>query len=440
MIGRAAAGTTGFIHELRWDDVPAEVAGRVSLLLADLAAVCVAGRPAPASLMAADHTAAVYPGDEAVALLDGRRTGAVGAAWANGVLANVLDMDDGHRLTKGHPGAVVIPAALAAAQLADAGPEELALAVLVGYEIAVRAGVALHGRDPSYHASGAWGSLGAAAAAARLLDLDEAQTGHALGLAEYHAPIAPIMRSVAEPQMTKDACAWGAALGVESALLAARGFTSLRPEYLEADCADLGSSWRVSELYVKAYPCCRWTQGAIRAAIEATGGRPLSPDEVDAVTIRTFAAADALARVVPTTTEEAQYSLVWPVATVIARGGFTVADVLGPWDEPELEVLADKTEVVVDPDMTAAFPERRLTAVEVRLRGGEPLAAGPLEALGEPGDPAWETVVRNKVTALVDPARDLAAELPAGGVRSWTERDLLAFACRAVWDATPGRG
>jgi 2-methylcitrate dehydratase PrpD len=433
VIGRAAAGTTGFIRELSWDDVPAEVAGRVSLLLADLAAVCVAGRPAPASLMAADHAAAVYPGDDAVALLDGRRTGAVGAAWANGVLANVLDMDDGHRLTKGHPGAVVIPAALAAAQLADAAPEELALAVLVGYEVAVRAGVALHGRDSSYHASGAWGSLGAAAAAARLLDLDEAQTGHALGLAEYHAPIAPIMRSVAEPQMTKDACAWGAALGVESALLAARGFTSLRPEYLDAAHGDLGSSWRVSELYVKAYPCCRWTQGAIRAALEATGGRPLTPDEVEGVTIRTFAAAGALARVVPTTTEEAQYSLVWPVATVLARGGFTVADVLGPWDEPELEALAEATEVVVDPVMTAAFPERRLTAVEVRLRGGKRLAAGPLEARGEPGGPDWEAVVRDKVTALVEPARDLAAELPPGGVRGWTERELLAFACRAVY-------
>ena len=51
---------------------------------------------------------------------DGRRLSASGAAWANGVLANVLDFDDGHRLTKGHPGAVVIPAALAAAQRADA--------------------------------------------------------------------------------------------------------------------------------------------------------------------------------------------------------------------------------------------------------------------------------------------------------------------------------
>lgn len=432
MIGRAAAGT-GFIRELEWEDVPGEVAERVSLLLADFAAVCVAGRPAPASLLAADHAAAVYPGGDAVALLDGRRIGAVGAAWANGVLANALDLDDGHRLTKGHPGAVVIPAALAAAQLADAGPEELALAVLVGYEIAVRAGVALHGRDPSYHASGAWGSLGAAAATARLLGLDEGQIRHALGLAEYHAPIAPIMRSVAEPQMTKDACAWGAALGVESALLAARGFTSLRPEYLEAADGDLGPSWRVSELYVKAYPCCRWTQGAIRAALEATGGRPLSADDVDGVTIRTFAAAEALARVVPTTTEEAQYSLVWPVATVLARGGFTVSDVLGPWNVPALEALADRTEVVVDPGLTAAFPERRLTAVEVRLRGGQRLSTGPLEARGESDDPEWETVVCDKVTALVDPARDLAPELPAGGLRSWTERELLAFACRAVY-------
>jgi 2-methylcitrate dehydratase PrpD len=241
------------------------------------------------------------------------------------------------------------------------------------------------------------------------------------------------MRSVAEPQMTKDACAWGAALGVESALLAARGFTSLRPEYLEADCGDLGSSWRVHELYVKAYPCCRWTQGAIRAALDAAGGRPLPPSEVEAVTIRTFAAAAALARVVPTTTEEAQYSLVWPVATVLARGGFSVADALGPWDAPELEALAALTEVVVDPDLTDAFPDRRLTAVEVRMRDGEVLSAGPLEARGEPGDADWEAVVRDKVTALVDPERDLAAELPAGSVRGWSERELLAFACRAVY-------
>ena len=105
--------------------------------------------------------------------------------------------------------------------------DQLLEAVVVGYEVAIRAGIALHARDPAYHASGAWGAVGAAAAAARLL-VSTGATISALGLAEYHAPIAPMMRSCAEPEMTKDACAWGASVGVSSALLAARGFTSVR--------------------------------------------------------------------------------------------------------------------------------------------------------------------------------------------------------------------
>ena len=426
-----ASTPTAFIRELSREGVPATVRNRAALLFADFAAVCIAGRPAPASRIAADHASTVYPGDDAVALLDGRRTGAVGAAWANGVLANVLDLDDGHRLTKGHPGAVVIPAAMAAAQLTDADPEDLALAIIVGYEIAIRAGIALHERDPSYHASGAWGALGAAAAAGRLLELGELELEHALGLAEYHAPIAPIMRSVAEPEMTKDACAWGARLGVEATLLAARGFTSVRPEFLAEELDGLGSSWLLEDLYVKAYPCCRWTQGAIRAALQAGGGRPLEPSEVDRVVIRTFAAADELARVTPTTTEQAQYSLVWPVATVLARADFTVTDVLGPWDDPHLDALATRTEVVVDPDLTAAFPARRLTGVEVFLRDGTRLAADACEARGEPEDPGWEELVHQKVANLVA-ADDLAGDLPTTGLRAWSERDLVSLACDPV--------
>jgi 2-methylcitrate dehydratase PrpD len=424
----AADAQIGFVAELRWADVPARVRERVAFLLADLASVCVAGRPAPAARMAAEYASLVHPGDAATVLYDGRRVGAVGAAWANGVLANVLDLDDGHRLTKGHPGAVIVPAAMAAAQHVDATADDFLAAVVVGYEIAIRAGIALHARDDSYHASGAWGGLGAAAAAARLLGLSPEQTGHAIGLAEYHAPIAPIMRSVAEPAMTKDACAWGAAAGVSSALMAAGGFTSVASEYLTASDDDLGARWRLEELYVKAYPCCRWSQGAIRAAILAAGGRAFAPEEVERVVIRTFAAADGLAKAVPTNTEEAQYSLVWPVATVLARGDFTVADALGGWDDPDIAALAGRTDVHVDPDLTAAFPARRLTAVDVLLRTGDRLSAGPLEALGEPDDPAWPDVVAGKVATLIDPLRDLT-DPPSTGMRAFGASELLGLAC-----------
>jgi 2-methylcitrate dehydratase PrpD len=426
-----------FIRDLRWADVPGPVREHVRLLLADLAVVCVAGRPAPASALAADYASAVHPGDEATALLDGRRVGAVGAAWCNGVLANVLDYDDGHRLTKGHPGAVVIPAALAAAQLADATHEELLAAVVVGYEIAIRAGVALHARDDGYHASGAWGGLGAAAAAARLLGLDAEQTRHALGLAEYHAPIAHIMRSVAQPAMTKDACAWGASVGVSSALMAAGGFTSVDAAFLDEDAGDLGTAWRLEELYLKAYPCCRWSQGAIRAALQARGDERLAAGDVEAVTIRTFAAADALAKVLPTTTEEAQYNLVWPVATVVGTGDFTVGDVLGPWDDDDVASVMAATRVEIEPELTAAFPARRLTAVEIGLRDGRRLTAGPLEARGEPGADDWAQVVAAKVAAHVDPERDLASVVPET-LGAATPAELLAVLCDPVAPAPRG--
>ncbi len=129
-----------FSRALRLDDVPLHVRRQLARLLLDHAAVCEAGRHAPAARIAADHATEAHGGDSATALLDGRRLSAPGAAWANGVLANALDYDDGHRLTKGHPGAIVIPAALAIAEAVDATVDELFEAILVGYEVAVRAG------------------------------------------------------------------------------------------------------------------------------------------------------------------------------------------------------------------------------------------------------------------------------------------------------------
>ena len=293
---------TAFARDLRWADVPERVRRHVALLLLDLAAVTVAGRPAPASPIAADHASEAHGGDAATSLLDGRPLSAPGAAWANGVLANVLDYDDGHRLTKGHPGAIVIPAMLAMAEAVDATPTAFLEAVLVGYEVALRAGVLIHDREAQYHASASWGSLGVAVAAGRLLGLDAAALRHAVGIAEYHAPIALMPRAVADPAMTKDTCGWGGLIGITSAQLARRGFTGIDSEFMLADAQlGLGERWGVEELYLKPYPCCRWTQPAVDAALamHADGARAAL---IDRIVVRTFAAADLLSRLRPTNT------------------------------------------------------------------------------------------------------------------------------------------
>lgn len=431
---RVADQVTAFSRDLRWADVPERVRRHVALLLLDLASVAVAGRPAPASLIAADHASEAFGGAAATSLLDGRPLSAPGAAWANGVLANVLDYDDGHRLTKGHPGAIVIPAMLAMAESVDASPTAFLEAVLVGYEVALRAGVLIHDREAQYHASASWGSIGVAVAAGRLLGLDPAALRHAVGIAEYHAPIALMPRAVADPAMTKDTCGWGGMIGTTSALLAARGFTGIDSEFMLADAdLELGARWGVEELYLKPYPCCRWTQPAVDAALamHADGARA---ERIARIVVRTFAAADLLSRRRPTNTEEMQYSLVWPVATALARGAFGVDEVLGAFDDPAAIALAERTEVVIDEGFTAAFPARRRAALEIELDDGRVLSSGPIEAGGEPGSAGWEDIVGGKVRSFLAPAAPvplpIATAAPAGRVRG-LDRDglvrLLAF-------------
>lgn len=387
-----------FVLGLQWGDVPRPVRSRLELLLRDFVAVSVAGRVTPTARLAADYAAAQHPGEAATALLDGRRLGVTGAAWANGVLANALDFDDGHRLAKGHPGSNVIPAALAAAEAAGAGWEEFATAVAAGYEIAIRAAIELHERSGEYHASGAWGSLGAAAAAARLLGLDAQRTRHALGLAEFHAPLAPVLRSVGDPAMTKDACGWGAFVGVSSALLARAGFTALESG-LRA--IGLGRTWELLQVYVKEFPCCRWAHPSIAAAARLRSTLELDPADVVRVRVRTFGAAAALARELPATTEEAQYSLVWPVAAALRHGCFGVEHVLPPaFGDRETRRLASLVEIEVDPELERAFPARRLSELVVELAGGAVHTSGPTEAPGEPDDPRWEEIVETKFAEL----------------------------------------
>lgn len=403
------SGAIEFGGGLRWADVPADVRRRIDYLLADFAAVAAAGRATKTARLAADHAVAAHRGDDAALLLDERRAAAPGAAFANGVLANALDFDDGHRLVKGHPGANVIPAAFAVAELTDAPPEELLAAVAVGYEVALRAGIDLHARSTEYHASGAWGALGAAAAAARLLGLDTTRTQHAMGLAEFHAPIALVLRSVADPAMTKDACGWGAFVGVSSTLLAQSGFTAVRSAFLAGAPEDFGELWRVREVYVKEFPCCRWSHPAVAAALRLRTEID-SVEEIARVRVRTFAAAAGLAARPPRTTEEAQYSLVWPVAVALAQGVFGVEQVLEPaLDDAVALALLPLIDVVVDAELDAAFPERRLGEVTLELRGGRTVRSGPTEPPGEPDDPRWEEIVEAKLERL---AAELRAHAP----------------------------
>ncbi|HET8999432.1 MAG TPA: MmgE/PrpD family protein [bacterium] len=404
--GRLAA----FAVSLSWSDVPEAVRRRTKIALLDVLGAAIAGSRMPIAGIASDIAPKVWGGDEASILLSGRRASAAGAAFANGCLANALDIDDGYRPIKGHPGAVVFPAALAAAESLGRDGATLLAAVVAGYEVAIRAGLALHAVYADYHGSGSWGALGAAAAAGRVLGLPAERLTHALGIAEYHGPMSPIMRCVEHPAMVKDGIGWGAMAGLGAALLAGSGFTGiptvldLRPAFL----SDLGREYKIMQLYFKPHACCRWAQPPIEGVRRILERIRLAPEVVEKIRIHTFEAAMHLGPVWPRTTEEAQYSLAWPVAAALIDGRVGPEQVSGArLGDARVRALASKVEPVLSAELDGRFPAEALCEVEILMRDGTVHRSGICGAKGDPADPLTDAALRRKFHDLADPVLGL---------------------------------
>jgi 2-methylcitrate dehydratase PrpD len=170
---------------------------------------------------------------------------------------------------------------------------------------------------------------------------------------------------------------------------------------------------------VKKFPCCRWSHPAIEASLAL---RAEAVGEIGRVSVRTFAEATAIARRPPTTTEEAQYSLVWPVAVALAHGDFRVEHVLEPaLSDPSALELLSRVEIEVDPVFSSEFPSRRLASVSVETSGGRSYDSGPTEPPGEADDPHWAEIVEAKFARFAARAmeglpRALLGAYEAGGV------------------------
>jgi 2-methylcitrate dehydratase PrpD len=365
-----------FIQELAWQDLPPGVQHQTKRCLIDALGALIAGVETPPAAAVAKVAQTQFQGDEGTILVRGGKASATGVAMANGFAANALDIDDGYRLVKGHPGACTLPVILTAAELApDCSGADFLTALAIGYELGIRAGRIRHARYAVYHSSGSWGAVAGAAAAGRILGLDADTLRHALGTAEYHAPIAPMMKGIETPSMGKDSIGWGAMVAMASVLLAREGFTGVEPLFSDAPDAEwidgLGDDWMMADLYFKPYAACRWAQPAVDAALGLTSQHAIDPDTIRSIRIRTFAAACALSTAAPKNTEDAQYNIAFPVAVALLDGSVGPAQVLPPriFDR-ELTALLAKVTTELHPSYEAAFPAKTYADVIIETNDG----------------------------------------------------------------------
>jgi 2-methylcitrate dehydratase PrpD len=430
-----------FIHGLTFADLPAEAVAQAKRCLIDLIGVAASGRQTELSRIV--HNFAVSQMGASIGgarlLFDGRRASIAGAAYAGASTIDSFDAHDGHRLTKGHAGVAVLPALLAFTEQAKAMDGRAFITCLVlGYEIAIRAGMALHATARDYHTSGAWNALGCAAIGARILGLDEQATRHALGAAEYHGPRSQMMRCIDHPTMVKDGSGWGALAGVSAACLAADGFTGAPAVLIEGEAEapfwrDLGASWETAAHYFKPYPVCRWAQPAMDATVALMERHRVDRSSIAEIEISTFAEAVRLGVRLPHTTEEAQYAIGFPVAAIVARGALGAAELsdAGLGDSSIRAMLA-RIRLVEEPGFSSRFPAERLAAVALTLRDGTRLCSAPTSARGDPESALADDEILRKFRQF---AGALASERVAAIERCVATLDGEADVLRALNEA-----
>ncbi len=382
---------TRFVIDTRWRDLPEDVRRQAKMCLLDSLGVTLAGTLTRVSHITANYAARTWPGDGATILLHGRRSSPVGAAFANGWSANAVDSDDIVRYA-GHAGGQIFPVALALAEAGGMDGPRLLSALVVGYEVAHRVGRCWHDAHEVYQSEGAWGSVACAATAAHLMALEPEQVMHALGIAEYHAPNAPMMVDIDRPAMVKHAMGWGTMNGVISAELAAEGFTGT-PSILILEpyrewVSDIGQNYIMVDGLTrkrKGFACCAWTHGAAEGAKRLADQHGIPVEEIAKIQVETFHEGWRLGTKLPTTTEEAQFNMAWPVAAMLLDGEVGPQQTLEHrLQDPEMRGLARKVEVIESEELNtlaALFEKgdrrgRWASRVTLVLEGGQAFRSG----------------------------------------------------------------
>jgi 2-methylcitrate dehydratase PrpD len=433
-----------FILTTQYDRLPGEVIQQAKRCLLDMIAVTLAGTLTRSGAVARDLVCEMGGTPEATVAGLESKVPVAAAVFANTTLASSLDFDDGYRLVKGHPGAFVIPAALALAERDRRSGKDFIAAAVTGYEIGIRAGIITHASYHHYHSSGSWGGIGTFAAIAQVLGLDRKQILNGLGIAEFHGAIAPALRHAESPSMLKGAAGWGAYSGAWAALLAKKGYTGIPSLFGFEEHQDivrsLGREFRIRDVYFKPYTCCRWAQPSIDGTLKILAANPVDTRSISKILVRTFSEASKLSMRRPETSEQAQYSIPYVIACAIADGEVGPRQVCEDrLTDPATLSISDKVQIDLEPAAQSRFPQQCLARVLIETECGT-YDSGLMGARGDPDQPLSDDELKKKFVSatrgVISESQGLALLKKVECLEAIMDMGEIARALRATREGT----
>ena len=359
------------------------------------------------------------------------------AALLNGVASHTIEFDDIFRDAVYHPGCPVIAAALAAAQAREVDGDTLLRAIIVGYEVSTRIGVAV---QPSHyrfwHTTGTIGTFGAAAAVATILKLDRKQFADAIGTAGTFA--AALQQAFRSETQTKPLHAGHAAeAGALAAMGAAEGVTgahdilegpagfgaamSVEPNWASATDG-LGSRYNITAMTFKNHGCCGHSFAPIDAALVLKKEHGFTPDDIEKINICTYkASVDITGRWNVDTAFDGRFSTPYTVASAMVHGSVRLDSVTPErLTDRNVHALMQRVTMEIDPQCEAAFPGRRSANVSISLKDGRQFEHYQPTRKGDPDMPLSDLELTEKYYELTTP---VIGKPPADKLLS------------AIWDA-----
>jgi len=425
-----------FLSAIRFEQIPAPVIARTEELFLDWFASALAGKDARPTRVMEKFAETMGPRDgDSEILVSRKKTSPLFAALINGAASHFVEQDDLHNSSVLHPGTVVFPAVLAAAQSTRASGREFLAAVVAGYECGVRVGEFL-GRShyKVFHTTGTAGKLAAAAGVAHLLKLDAERMQHCLGSAgTMAAGLWEFLRDAADSKQLHTAKA--AADGLMAAYIARDGFTGARKIFegkqgmaagmsSDADARwltdGLGTRWATAETSFKFHASCRHTHPSADALLALMQERKLKADDIASVTAHVHQGAlDVLGPVTdPQTIHQSKFSMGFVLALVANLQRASLADFTDDaLRDTKLRAFHDKVAMTLDPIVDQAYPKRWFGHVSVKTRDGRELDKRIESPKGDP-----DNVLSR--AELEDKALRLAAF--TGGANAAEMKDVIA--------------
>ncbi len=406
-----------FVADTRFEDMPPDtIAAARDVVLDTLGAITAGSRldeNANFARLAAEMSG---PGKSGI-IGHPYRVQPVWATFVNATAGVALEMDEGNRVGGGHPSIHVTPGALAVGEDLGSSGRDVLTAIILGYEVISRVGTATEVKA-EVHSHGTWGTIGTAAATARLLGFDAAQTKLAMNLAMSMSPAntwTPCLEGATVRNLYPGRSGFQ---GIMAAHLSKCGYTAIAdgPADLyrtflgdgfdpDAVVDGLGSdTYRIQQNYFKFHACCLYNHPALDAVENLLQESPFAAGDVERIVVTAPPIAQIMSDPEPDNMLAAKFSIPYAVAAAVCHGATDVSAFLpDKVANSQVRQLARRVEVAADADMNLRrydYPSARLL---VHLGDGRSLESSVVSQRGDATNPASRERLLGKFRALAGP-------------------------------------